>query len=375
MLHADFRDAAGSFSLNVSLDLGAETGVLFGRRGSGKSLTLRVLAGLRTPVEGRITLGGRVLFSSSERIHIPPRDRKVGLLFQNLALFPHMTALENVAFALPQGKRERAKAEEWHATVKMAGFEDRLPEKLSGGQRQRIALARALAAEPDLLLLDEPFSALDGPLRRSLRRELRDIRREAGIPMVYVTHQIEDLCSLGDRVTVMKDGATRESFPVGRLWERGARGEAWNALGWGNLFRGGIVCREGGFRFEGDTVSLDLDGGGLFPGEGLVFVAPDRIRILYPDLPVDQDLGNNIFTAAVEEIVPLGSSVRLYLAADDGTVWQAEHSSGAYEALRLHPGSRVKFAVPPAAAEVWMGPGSGAPEFNQNRAENRPLRS
>ena len=104
-------------------------------------------------------------------------------------------------------------------------------------------------------------------------------------------------------------------------------------------------------------------------------MAPDRIRILYPDLPVDQDLGNNIFTAAVEEIVPLGSSVRLYLAADDGTVWQAEHSSGAYESLRLHPGSRVKFAVPPAAAEVWMGPGSGAPEFNQNRAENRPLRS
>jgi len=375
VLHAEFRDAAGNFSLNVSMEVGAETAVLFGRSGSGKSLTLRSLAGLRTPLEGKISLGERILFSSAEKIDVPPRDRKVGLLFQNLALFPHMTVLENVAYALPQGKRRRTKAGEWLARVKMSGFEDRHPDKLSGGQRQRVALARALAAEPELLLLDEPFSALDGPLRRSLRRELRDIRREAGIPMVYVTHQIEDLCSLGDRVTVMKEGITAESFPVGRLWERGARGEAWNALGWGNLFRGKIVSREGGFRFEGNTVCLDLDGGSLFPGEGLVFVAPDRIRILYPDLPVDPDLGTNIFTAAVEEIIPLGSSVRLYLAADDGTVWQAEHSSGSYETLRLHPGSRVKFAVPPAAAEVWMGPRICAPEFTRNRAENRPLRS
>ncbi|NCB15647.1 MAG: ABC transporter ATP-binding protein [Synergistales bacterium] len=357
------------------MEVGAETAVLFGRSGSGKSLTLRSLAGLRTPLEGKISLGERILFSSAEKIDVPPRDRKVGLLFQNLALFPHMTVLENVAYALPQGKRRRTKAGEWLARVKMSGFEDRHPDKLSGGQRQRVALARALAAEPELLLLDEPFSALDGPLRRSLRRELRDIRREAGIPMVYVTHQIEDLCSLGDRVTVMKEGITAESFPVGRLWERGARGEAWNALGWGNLFRGKIVSREGGFRFEGNTVCLDLDGGSLFPGEGLVFVAPDRIRILYPDLPVDPDLGTNIFTAAVEEIIPLGSSVRLYLAAEDGTMWQAEHSSGAYETLSLHQGSPVRFAVPPPSVEVWMGPRICAPEFTRNRAEILPFRS
>lgn len=356
MLHAEFRDTAGSFSLNVTLDLGAETGVLFGRSGSGKTLTLRVLAGLRTPPEGVITLGGRTLFSSGEKISVPPRERKVGLLFQNLALFPHMTALENVAYALPKGRKNGAEAVEWLARMKMAGFENRFPAQLSGGQRQRVALARALAAEPDLLLLDEPFSALDGPLRRSLRRELREIRREAGIPMIYVTHQVEDLCSLGDRVTVMKDGSTTDSFPVARLWERGARGEAWNALGWGNLFRGSITCREGGFRFEGDGVRLAIEGGGLRPGEGIIFVAPDKIRILYPDIPVDQDLGNNILSGAVEEIVPLGSTVRLYLAADDGTVWQAEHSSGSYQALGLRTGSPVRFAVPPAAVEVWTGP-------------------
>jgi len=205
MLHADFRDAAGSFSLNVSLDLGAETGVLFGRSGSGKSLTLRVLAGLRTPVEGRITLGGRVLFSSSERIHIPPRDRKVGLLFQNLALFPHMTALENVAFALPQGKRERAKAGEWLARVKMAGFEDRLPEKLSGGQRQRIALARALAAEPDLLLLDEPASGMGAKEIDEVDEIIRKVR-DMGITVVVVSHDVKMLMNMSDIVTVFNFG-------------------------------------------------------------------------------------------------------------------------------------------------------------------------
>jgi len=357
VLHAEFADSFGNFSLRVSLTLGMETGVLFGRSGSGKSMTLRTLAGLRTPSEGRVLLDGRTLYSSKERVNLPPRERNVGLLFQNLALFPHMTALDNVAYALPPGKKGREHAARWLARMRMEGFEDRLPARLSGGQRQRVALARALAAEPKLLLLDEPFSALDGPLRRSLRRELREIRAEAGIPILYVTHQIEDLCSLGDRVFVLRDGQTAESFPVERLWEKGARGEAWSALGWGNLFRGRITpCgSECACRFEGERVSLSLDGGAHAPGESLVFVAPDKIRILYPDIPVDPDLGGNIFSAVVEETAPLGGSIRLYLASENGVLWQAEHPSESYQTLRLRPGSKVRFAVPPAGIESWSG--------------------
>lgn len=357
MLHAEIHDNLGKFSLDVSLDIGMETGVLFGRSGSGKSLTLRAIAGLRTPLTGEISLGSRVLFSRSKNIDVPPKKRGVGILFQNLALFPHMTALENVAYALPSGKRSKAKAADWLARVRLEGFEDRPSSKLSGGQRQRVALARALAAEPKLLLLDEPFSALDGPLRRSLRRELREMRQETGIPILYVTHQIEDLCSLGDRVIVMRDGRTVESFPVERLWEKGARGEAWNALGWGNLFRGSIVpCENGhGLCFEGEKVRLILDGSSHSAGDGLVFIAPDKIRILYPDLPVDPDLRDNIFSATVEETIPLGSTVRLYLASDDGVLWQAEHAITSYQALNLHPGAKIRFAVPPSGVESWKG--------------------
>jgi len=356
VLHAEFTDSLGDFSLHVNLELCSETGVLFGRSGSGKSMTLRTLAGLRAPSSGEIRLDGRTLFSSSSRVDLPPRERKIGLLFQNLALFPHMTALENVAYALPPG-RSRSEAARWLARMRIEGFEDRLPARLSGGQRQRVALARALAAEPKLLLLDEPFSALDGPLRRSLRRELREIRTETGIPILYVTHQIEDLCSLGDRVFVIRDGQTAESFPVERLWEKGARGEAWSALGWGNLFRGRITpCGEDcACRFEGERVSLSLDGGAHTPGESLVFVAPDKIRLLYPDLPIDPDLGGNLFSAVVEETTPLGGSIRLYLASEDGVLWQAEHPSESYQSLRLRPGSKVRFAVPPAAIESWSG--------------------
>ncbi|NLM71544.1 MAG: ATP-binding cassette domain-containing protein [Synergistaceae bacterium] len=361
MLDAEFSDSFGGFSMNVNLSLGEETGVLFGRSGSGKSMTLRTIAGLRTPKEGLLTLGDRTLYSSFGGVNLPPKERGVGLLFQGLALFPHMTALENVAYALPKGRAGREKAALWLARMKMEGFEDRLPSRLSGGQRQRVALARALAAEPALLLLDEPFSALDGPLRRSLRRELREVRAEAGIPMLYVTHQIEDLCSLGDRVFVIRDGLVEESFPVERLWEKGARGEAWSALGWGNLFRGRIIgCdSECGYRFEGDSLSLSLDGGSHTTGESLVFVAPDRIRILYPDIPIDPDLRGNVFSAVVEETTPLAGAMRLYLTSEHGIIWQAEHPSESYQALNLRPGSKVRFAVPPSSIESWGGERNG----------------
>lgn len=355
MLHAEFTCSTGDFFLETSFSLGAETGVLFGPSGAGKSMTLRVLSGLKTPSDGEIVLGDRILFSKEKKINLPPRDRRIGLLFQGLALFPHMTALQNVAYALPSGNEKRKKAEEWLERMKLEGLEDRLPSRLSGGQRQRVALASALAAEPELLL-DEPFSALDGPLRRSLRRELRGLQQETGIPMICVTHQVEDLCALGGKMIVLKNGRTLDTFPVERLWEKGSRGEAWNALGWGNLFRGAIArCGNGsGFRFTGRDIRLALGNCTSTPGEGVVFISPDTIRLLYPSLPVDPGLQPNIFSAVVQETVLSGNTVRIYMETDDGTVWQSEHPAESYRALRLEPGSRVRFSVPPAGIECWI---------------------
>ncbi len=168
LLDAQISERIGDFHLDVSLRLGREIGVLFGPSGSGKSVTLRCLAGLRNVRSGRIELSGRVLLDSGAGICEPPHRREMGLLFQDLALFPHLTALENVLFGCERTKKGRGAsiAREWLARVRLESLENRYPSQLSGGQRQRVALARALANEPELLMLDRTFCP-----RRSLEAE------------------------------------------------------------------------------------------------------------------------------------------------------------------------------------------------------------
>ena len=354
-LEASLQDRLGDFTLDVSLELGREVGVLFGPSGAGKSASLRSLAGLRRPRSGFIRLGGRTLFDAREGIFLPPRERRVGLCFQNLALFPHLTALENVAFGVAgAGRRKRLRAEEWLDKVHLEGLAERYPGQLSGGQRQRVALARALAAEPDLLLLDEPFSALDGPLRRSLRRELRRLHEETSVPLLYVTHQVEDLCALGTRVFVLRDGTLAGTFPVEQLFRPGGGGEAWNALGWGNLLRGTLeLLPQEGWALCGSWGCLRLGvREGMLPGAATAFVPSDGVKVLYPNLPVDEELLDNVLEEGiVEELIPLAGVVRLEVASG-GRLWQVEHPRSSLQRLDLRPGHPVRLAVPPRRIEV-----------------------
>jgi molybdate transport system ATP-binding protein len=349
---ADFEDRIGAFALNVSIRLDHGIGVLFGPSGSGKSLTLRIIAGLRNPARGTIRLGNETLFSGGNvRKRLLPQQRRISLLFQNLALFPHMTALENVLFGCRKaGSDARAFAAEQLETMRLSGFENRYPSQLSGGQRQRVALARALASEPEMLLLDEPFSALDGPLRRSLRNELRTLQRETNIPVLYVTHQLDDLCALGDRVIVMKEGRTERSFAVETLWKNGERGEAWHLLGWGNFFRGDVRSTERGTEFSNGTLSLNT-GTLTRYGPAGAFVPPDRIRLLSPGVPVDPALAPNMHDGAVEEITPLGGTARIYVEAAH-TLWQIEVSPDLIDSLDIHLGSSVRFSILPKDVEI-----------------------
>ena len=364
-LEAHLQDTLGSFSLDVALELGREVGVLFGPSGAGKSATLRGLAGLHRPRGGFVRLGDRVLFREDRGVFVPARDRKVGLCFQNLALFPHLTALENVAFGVPGGRDPRGRAAEWLARVHLEGLEGRYPSQLSGGQRQRVALARALAAEPELLLLDEPFSALDGPLRRSLRRELRRLQEETSVPVLYVTHQVEDLCALGTRVFVLRDGTLAGTFPVEQLFRPGGGGEAWNALGWGNLLRGTLeLLPQEGWALCGSWGCLRLGvREGVVPGAATAFVPSDGVKVLYPGLPVDEELvGNLLEEGTVEELVPLAGVVRMEVASG-GRLWQVEHPRSSLQTLDLRPGCRVTLAVPPRRIEVLRG--QEAPETTE----------
>ena len=354
---ADFEDRFGTFDMNVSIRLDREIGVLFGPSGAGKSLTLRIIAGLRNPAQGTIRLGNETIFSSGNvRKRLLPQQRKISLLFQNLALFPHMTALENVLFGCRKaGGEARVFATAQLEKMRLSGFENRYPSQLSGGQRQRVALARALASEPEMLLLDEPFSALDGPLRRSLRNELRTLQRETNIPVLYVTHQLDDLCTLGDRVIVMKEGRTAHSFAVETLWKNGERGEAWHLLGWGNFFRGRIVPGEDGPYFEGDSISVRIESPIRFGSAG-AFVSPDKIRLLTPGVSVDPILKPNRREGTVEEILPLGSSVRLSIQKGS-VLWQAEISPDLLEPLSVHIGAKVQFSILPGDIEVAVKEG------------------
>jgi molybdate transport system ATP-binding protein len=206
------RSRGGSFTLNASFSSGEDIIVLFGPSGSGKTLTLQAIAGLITPDSGRIALRGRVVFDSEAGVNIPPRNRNVGYLFQDYALFPHLTVLENVGYPLKKiwqrrlSKQDRRRVMEFLDTFEISHLADSFPFGISGGQRQRVALARALIRKPDIMLLDEPFSALDTMLRERLRKELREILARFSIPAVMITHDPEDIKAFADKLIVYEAG-------------------------------------------------------------------------------------------------------------------------------------------------------------------------
>jgi molybdate transport system ATP-binding protein len=231
------------FTLDVAWTAGDGVAVLFGPSGAGKTLTLQCLAGLLRPDQGRIVVDGRVLFDSSSGVDVRPQARRVGYVFQGYALFPHLTVAENVAFGL----RERPRAERAARTARvlerlgLADLGGRAPRELSGGQRQRVALGRALATDPALLLLDEPLSALDAPLRRALRDELRVILREWRTAAVVVTHDFTEAYRLADRVVVYDAGRVVQCAPRSELLWQPASETVARIMGIRNVLHGTVV--------------------------------------------------------------------------------------------------------------------------------------
>jgi len=204
------------FSLDVKWKIEDELAVLFGFSGSGKSLTLQIIAGLVKPDNGLIGINETVFFDSSHKIDRVPQERSLGYVFQDLALFPHMTVRQNILFGskgLGEDEKKRRYRELTEAFY-VDGLVDKRPSEISGGQRQRVAFARALMRRPDVLLLDEPFSALDTPLRIEMRSFLGDLRRTFPVPIVLVTHDAVEAASLADRIIVYSDGAVIQSGSV-----------------------------------------------------------------------------------------------------------------------------------------------------------------
>ena len=286
---------------NVSLQArDKEFLALLGPSGSGKTTLLRVLAGLESPDEGEVR------FDDEDFLAMPVRRRRVGMVFQHYALFRHMTVAQNIAFGLTvRSRRERpAKSEiadrvaRLLSLVQLEGLEKRFPSQLSGGQRQRVALARALAIEPRMLLLDEPFGALDAQVRRELRRWLRDLHDRAGVTTVFVTHDQEEALDLADRVAVLKDGELIQLGTPSEVYENPANPFVYDFLGASCHLQGAV---DGGRLQVSDWTSTAPEG--TPDGEVNVFFRPNEVAFSTPD-------GAGV-AAKVKAIVQRGADVRL----------------------------------------------------------------
>ncbi|MCL4474014.1 MAG: ATP-binding cassette domain-containing protein [Actinobacteria bacterium] len=189
-------------------EVGDELVTLFGFSGSGKTMTLQLIAGLMRPDEGYIEINGRQYFDSGSGLDVKPGRRRTGYVFQDSALFPHMTVKENIAYGLtrPNASERIARVDEMIDIFRLGGLEGARPREISGGQKQRVALARALIGRPELLMLDEPFSALDRPFRARMQNIIRDIRSEFSIPVILVTHDYSEVDNLADKVIVYSGG-------------------------------------------------------------------------------------------------------------------------------------------------------------------------
>ena len=219
-LEVKIKKTLGKFRLDMAFEADSGILALLGASGSGKSMTLKCIAGIETPDEGRIVLDGQVLFDSSAKINLTPQKRNVGYLFQQYALFPNMTARQNIACAIKGPRDIRKKtADEFISSMYLDGLGDKYPSELSGGQQQRVALARILAGSPQILLLDEPFSALDSYLQWRLEMELTDTLAAFGGLTLFVSHNRDEVYRISNNVCVIDNGKSEPVIPVAELFE------------------------------------------------------------------------------------------------------------------------------------------------------------
>ncbi len=348
------------FRLRVDLQVGSEILVLFGPSGAGKSQTLQAIAGLVTPDEGEIVLDGQLFFRRARpgpRVNLPARRRGIGYLFQHYALFPHLTALENVGYALPRRAEARARAMELLRQMHLEHVAGRYPHELSGGQQQRVALARALARDPQLLLLDEPFSALDGALRERLQDDLRDLQRDRALVVICVTHNLEDVFAVGDRIAVMREGRIEQVGPVGEVFRRPATREAAEVLGIRNLFRGQVVESGGaGLVLDWEGVRIVAPPHPFPPGaEVLAYLPPTEVKLLYPGAPLTEAVQQNRVRGQIRDRRPGHGVQRLRLELPNGHTVDAVFPETAYATLDLEIGRTVEVALRREALVVLPG--------------------
>ncbi len=338
---------------DVSLDIGSgELLALLGPSGCGKTTLLRIIAGLETADAGSI------LFSGEDTTDVHVRERQVGFVFQHYALFRHMTVFENVAFGLrvkPSGQRPsqaqiKSKVHDLLKLVQLDWLADRFPSQLSGGQRQRIALARALAVEPKVLLLDEPFGALDAKVRKELRRWLRRLHDELKVTSIFVTHDQDEALEVSDRVVLMNQGVVEQVGSPEQVWEHPASPFVYGFLGDVNLFHG--RAHQGEVHLPGLSIAAP-EHAQARDARAAAYVRPHELDVQ----PMPPDAGGleglQGLAAVLERAIVIGPLARLELRAeDDHHVIEAHLGAQQFRELRLAEGDRV--LVKPRQARIFV---------------------
>ena len=341
----------GAFTYSAALDAADEIMVLFGHSGAGKSLTLQFIAGLMRPDSGAIAIDGRTMFDEAAGIDVAPQARNVGYVVQDLALFRHMTVAENVAFGLPRGRDRERRVAELLELFSLEGFEKRRPATLSGGQQQRVALARALAREGRVLLLDEPFSALDDTLRANLRRELLRLRADLGLTILFVTHDLREAHLLADRLAVFDEGRLLQCGQREDVFRRPASRRVAELTGVSNILSGAVIE-------EGLAGSLCVDVAGTRlrvirpPGFSAATGASVSVMIRAERVNLRREVGPgepvNALEAVVEEELAYGSSHTLRFApCGPGPRLEVELAARPYDVLGVRERRRWWLELPP----------------------------
>jgi molybdate transport system ATP-binding protein len=325
--------------------------ILFGPSGSGKTTLMRCLAGLEWPEEGRIQFGSTIWVDAASNIRLSPQARRIGYMPQDYALFPTHTVTGNIEYGLSdlQAEARRERVRELIDLLQLQGLEQAKPAQLSGGQQQRVALARAIARRPQLLLLDEPLSALDAPTRAKLCGELRLLLKQLAIPAVVVTHDWAEALTLGDIIAVMSAGQVLQVGPPQEVFSRPANAEVAQIVGIETVVQGQVVANDNGLA----TVSVNgvtLKGLGADVSGSAVYVCIRAEDILLEQVGSGVTSARNHLSGVVTEMLPRGLLVTV--TVDCGFPLRVVITKGAREELGLETGSVVVAAIKAGAVHL-----------------------
>ena len=353
-LRARFRkkmqqDGTRAFVLDVELAAPPGITILFGASGAGKTTLLDCIAGLLRTDEGRIAVGERVLDDSASRTFVPPAARRIGYVFQDLALFPHLTVAENIAYGLARfpASERRGRVRDILERWRIPSLAGRRPAQISGGERQRVALARALVNEPCALLLDEPLAALDAPTKSALLIDLRAWNQARRIPVLYVTHSREEVFALGERVLLLEDGRIKAQGTPYEVLETPRRETVAQLAGFENIFDATVVETHAG----AGTMTCRLAGGEARIEAPLIRVAPGAaVRlalragdVLLATAPPEKISARNILRGRIRSLEQ--RDITVVARVDCGATFEVHLTPGARDTLRLEAGTPVWLVI------------------------------